>query len=277
MKTILCPTDFSKSSENAVKYAVAIARLYKSKIILMHAYETPVIYTDVTVSSVQIDFEMLRESALKQLKKFYSKILESEKGVNFELVLQQGLPSARTVEIAIEKKADMIIMASTASSQMQRFLIGSNASRVVRDAPCKVMLVPPKAKFTGMKKIVYSTDLSDQNLLASNQIVEFAQMFRSEMIFLNVDNRNLVHDEADLTRMTHRIKQFVQYPKMKGFVCTDLNVADGITFFLKSQKADCLAMATHHRKFLQAIVNPSVTKRVSYKTDIPLLITHLED
>jgi hypothetical protein len=63
---------------------------------------------------------------------------------------------------------------------------------------------------------------------------------------------------------------------MKGYVCTDLNVADGITFFLKNTKADCLAMATHHRKFLQAIVNPSITKRVSYKTDLPLLIIHME-
>lgn len=277
MKTILCPTDFSKSSENAVKYAVDLARQFKSKIILMHAYETPVIYTDVTVSSVQIDFELLRESALKQLKKIYTKILESVKDVHFELVLQQGLPSARTVEIAIEKKVDMVVMASTASTQVQRFLIGSNASRVVRDAPCKVMLVPPKAKFTGLKKIVYSTDLSDENLIASNQVVNFAQMFRSELVFLNVDNKNLVHDETDLAKVTHRIRQFVQYPKMKGYVCTDLNIADGITFFLKNEKADCLAMATHHRKFLQAIANPSITKRVSYKTDIPLLIIHLED
>ncbi len=277
MKTILCPTDFSKSSENAVKYAVEIARIFKSKIILMHAYETPVIYTDVTVSSVQLDFELLREAALKQLKKFYSRILESVKDVQFELVLQQGLPSSRTVEIAIEKKADMIIMASTSSSQIQRFLIGSNASRVVREAPCKVMLIPQKAKFTGLKKIVFSTDLSDENLRASNQVVSFGQMFRSEIIFLNVDNKNLVHDETDLNRVTHRIKQFVQYPKMKGYVCTDLNIADGITFFLKNEKADCLALATHHRKFLQALANPSITKRVSYKTDIPLLIIHLEE
>lgn len=277
MKTILCPTDFSKSSENAVKYAAALARLYKSKIVLMHAYETPVIYTDVTVSSVQIDYELLRETALKQLRKFYAKIIETVKDVSFELILQQGLPSARTVEIAIEKKADMIIMASTASSQLQRFLIGSNASRVLRDAPCKVMLIPPKARFTGIKKIVFTTDMSDGNLTASHQIADFAQMFRAELIFLNVDNRTLMHDESDLIRMTHRIKQFIRYPKMKGFVCTDLNVADGITFFLKSEKADCLAMATHHRKFLQAIANPSITKRVSYRTDIPLLVTHLTD
>ncbi|MBK9399398.1 MAG: universal stress protein [Bacteroidetes bacterium] len=277
MKTILCPTDFSKSSENAVNYAVEIARTFKSTIILMHAYETPVIYTDVTVSSVQLDFELLRESALKQLKKFYTKMLEHVKDVQFELILQQGLPSSRTVEIATEKKVDMIVMATTASTQVQRFLIGSNASRVIREAPCKVMLIPQKAKFNGFKKIVFSTDLSDENLIASNQVVSFGQMFKSEIIFLNVDNKNLIHDETDLTRVTHRIKQFVQYPKMRGYVCTDLNIADGISFFLKNEKADCLALATHHRKFLSALANPSITKRVSYKTDIPMLIIHLAD
>jgi nucleotide-binding universal stress UspA family protein len=231
----------------------------------------------VTISTVQIDFELLRESALKQLKKLYARLIEQVRDVPIELVLLQGLPSARTVEIAIEKKVDLIVMATTATNQLQRFLIGSNATRVVKHAPCKVLLVPPKAKFGGLKKLVYATDLSEENLMTANQLSDMASLFKSELIFLNIDNKSLVHDESDLTRLTHRIRQFVAYPRMKGYVCTDLNVADGITFFLKKEKADCLAMATHHRKFIQALANPSVTKRVAYQTDIPLLILHMED
>ena len=277
MKTILCPTDFSKSSENAVRYAIELARISKAKILLMHAYETPVIYTDVTISTVQIDFELLRESALKQLKKLYARLIEQVRDVSIELVLQQGLPSTRTVEIAIEKKVDLIVMATTATNQLQRFLIGSNASRVLKHAPCKVLLVPPRARYSGLKKLVYATDLSEGNLMTANQLSDMASLFKSELIFLNIDNKSLVHDESDITRVTHRIRQYVAYPRMKGYVCTDLNVADGITFFLKKEKADCLVMATHHRKFIQALANPSVTKRVAYQTDIPLLILHMED
>lgn len=277
MKTILCPTDFSKSSENAVHYAIAIARKFKSRIILMHSYETPVIYTDVTIASVSIDYEALHEAALKQLKKFYSNILAEARDIKFELILQQGLPSARTIEIAIEKKADLIVMANTSSTELQRFLIGSNASRVLREAPCNVFIVPRKAKFDGLKKIAYTTDLSEENLLASGRITSLAQMFNSELLFLNIDNKGLLHDESDLGRVTHRIRQFVKYPKMKGYVCTDLNIADGITFFLKKEKVSCLAMATHHRGLLKSMTNPSITKRVAYKTDIPLLVTHIDD
>lgn len=277
MKTILCPVDFSKNAENSVRYAAGLARLYKSKIILMHSYETPVIYTDVTVSSVQLDFSVLRETALKHLHKFYGKMAEEVRNIPFDLILQEGLPSARINEIAIEKKADLIVMASTATTAVQRFLIGSNTGRVLRDSPCPVMIVPPKARFTGLKKIVYSTDLSEENLYAARQVAEFARMFRSELVFLNVDNKSLVHDAEDLSRVTQRIKQFVSYPKMRGYVCTDLNIADGITYFLKQENADLLAMATHHRHFIQAMANPSITKRVAYRLDIPLLVIHRND
>lgn len=277
MNTILCTTDFSKNSENALQFAIALAKKQNSRILLMHAYETPVIYTDVTVSNVQLDFEVYRETAWKDLKKFHAKAAGAQKDVRIELILQQGLPSARTVEVAIEKKADLIIMGSSASSQVQRWLIGSNATRIIRDAPCMVMIIPPKAKYNGLGKIVFATDLTDENLRASLGVAELAKDLKSELIYLNIDNKSLVHDDADLERVTTKIRQFIKYPKMKGYVCTDLNIADGITYFLKHHKADCLAMATHHRKFFSAIVNPSVTKRVSHRTDLPLLVVHTPD
>jgi nucleotide-binding universal stress UspA family protein len=277
MKTILCPTDFSKNAVNSVLYAVELARKFKSTIILMHAYETPVIYTDATIAGVAIDYAAIHDAALRQLHAFQLSILPKAKDIRFEMILQQGLPSARITETAIEKKADLIVMATTASSEIQRLLIGSNASRVIREATCNVLMVPPKAKYAGFRKIVYTTDLSDENLQAANHVAAFAKSFNSELIFLNIDNKNLVHDERDLERVTHRIRQHVLYPKMKGFLCTDLNVADGITYFLKQEKADCLAMATHHRGLLKSLTNPSITKRVSLKTDVPVLVTHMID
>jgi nucleotide-binding universal stress UspA family protein len=278
MKTILCPTDFSKNSVNSVLYAVELARKFKSTILLLHAYETPVIYTDATIAGVAIDYAAIHEAALKQLHKFQLSILPKAKGIRFELVLQQGLPSARITETAIEKRADLIVMATSASSEMQRLLIGSNASRVIREATCDVLMVPPKAKYSGIGKIVFTTDLSDENLLAATHVATFAQSFNAELIFLNIDNKRLVHDERDLERVTSKIRQHIRYPKSKGFLCTDVNTADGITYFLKQEKADCLAMATHHRSLLKSITNPSITKRVSLKTDIPVLVTHmLED
>ncbi|MBK8845670.1 MAG: universal stress protein [Bacteroidetes bacterium] len=103
MQTILCPVDFSASSENAVRYAVQLNQVLKSKIILMHAYMTPVLYSDVAPFVASLDFETLQSEAYESLKKFCNKVVgDTEK--NVELLIQQGLPSARIIEIAIEKK-----------------------------------------------------------------------------------------------------------------------------------------------------------------------------
>src|SRR6188768_1364823 len=98
MKTILVPTDFSKNADNACKYAIGIAKETKAKIILMHAYETPVLYTEVPMT-MQMDVMMFEKSASVELKKYHKKISEIAKGVKIELVLQQGLASARIKEI----------------------------------------------------------------------------------------------------------------------------------------------------------------------------------
>jgi nucleotide-binding universal stress UspA family protein len=277
MKLILCPTDFSKSSENAILYAAEIAKAYNSRIILMHSYDTPVIYTDVTISAIPIDYKFLQESALTKLKKFYLKLHPNMKGVHVEFIIQQGLPSSRTLEIAIEKKVDLIVSSSTSTNVLERFIIGSNTTRILKDAPCPIMVIPPKAKFNGLKKIIFTTDLTESNLHSAEKVTDIAKMFKSEVIFLNIDNQFLVHDTKDLERITARIKQFIKYPKMKGYVCTDINIADGITFFLKNEKADCLAMVMHHRKLLSSILNPSITKKVAYHPSVPLLIMHDEN
>jgi len=277
MKTILVPTDFSKNADNACKYAIEIAKETKAKIILMHAYETPVLYTEVPMT-MQMDYMVLVKSASIELKKYYDKISKSAKGVKIELVLQQGLASARIKEIALEKKADLIVVGTTGKGALEKMIMGSNAARIIRKAPCLVLAVPPKAKYDGLKKIVYATDLLNDNLDHTKTLIPFAKAFNSEILFLNVNTHLLSgNEEDDLKTITKRIKSHVRYPKTSGYVCNEGNVADGINLFLKKHKADCLAMYTHHRGIMGNIFNHSITKEVALHVSIPLLVIHEND
>ncbi|MFI5218732.1 MAG: universal stress protein [Bacteroidia bacterium] len=278
MKTILVPTDYSKCADNACRYAIEIAKKAKAKIILMHTFETPVLYSEIPLVTAKLDYSMLHNAALKDLKKYHSKISKAARSVKIELVLQQGLASSRIKEIALEKKVDLIIMGTTGKGAVERMLIGSNTSRVLRKAPCMVLAIPPKAKYDGMKKIVYATDLLNDNLEHTKTMIPFAKKFNSEILFLNINTRILLGNEEDnLNKITRKIKKNIRYPKTSGYICNDLNVANGINYFLKKHKADCLAMYTHHRGILQSIFNPSVTKEVAVHISIPLLVIHEND
>lgn len=58
MKTILAATDYSKTSLNAVDYAINLAKFKQSKVVLFHAYHPPIITSDVPISYV--DFEKMK-------------------------------------------------------------------------------------------------------------------------------------------------------------------------------------------------------------------------
>lgn len=276
MQTILCPVDFSTSSENAVRYALQISKVFKSKIILMHAYMTPVLYSDVAPFVTSLDFEALQSEAYETLKKFCDKVVGANEK-NVELVIQQGLPSARIIEIAIEKKADMIVMGSTGTTATERLVTGSNALRVANNAPCKVMLVPAKARWEGLEKIVYTTDLSNENLVQARELYAMARKFDSEIVLLHIDSAGSKNDDEVLKTLTRKSKQFISYRKKSGYVCSDADVTKGIDFFLKKQKADCLVVYHRHRNVLGAIFGKSVTQRVALLNNLPVIILHADD
>ena len=104
MKTILVPTDFSATADNACKYAIELARQTQAGIILMHTYETPVLYSDMPMLEMHMDFASLRDAALDKLTKYSKRITRYAKDIKVELLLQQGLASAGSMKLLWKKK-----------------------------------------------------------------------------------------------------------------------------------------------------------------------------
>ena len=55
MKTIIVPTDFSAISNNAMDYALGLAKETGSSLLLFHAYQVPVSMTDVPIVLVSVE------------------------------------------------------------------------------------------------------------------------------------------------------------------------------------------------------------------------------
>lgn len=272
MKTIICPTDFSRAGNNAVRYAFELAKKTKAGIILQHTYEIPIVYSDVAVASYTLSDAEMRKLAEKKLNVLCKRLSAAFPKVSIETEISAGLASDRIIKIAKEKKADLIVMSATSSTAVERALIGSNTARVINNAPCELLVVPPSCKFRDIKKIVYTTNLKESNLKEAKVITRFAEFFKASLIFLFVDTKLLSSDDKTLEKMTRQVKQHVQYSKIAGYVCNDADVASGIRFFLKKHPANLLCMITHHRGFLEGLWNRSVTSRIAAHLTIPLLV-----
>jgi nucleotide-binding universal stress UspA family protein len=274
MKTILVPVDFSKNSHNALLYALGLAKAFRSKIILMHSYETALAYVDSPMMALPVDYSLFQERAKKDLDSYFKKVSKIADGVSIEPLLIEGRPSEKVKEVAKSRNVNLIVVGTTGKGALERIMIGSNASAIIVQSDCPVFAIPPQAKFKGITHIVYGTDLTDDNLIHAKKVIPFAKMFDAELSVLYVNTHILDGPADNPVDISKKIKKHIHYSKSSGYICNDVDVSKGINFFLKREKADCLAVYTHHRTWFESIFKPSITKNVAIHTTVPLLSIH---
>jgi nucleotide-binding universal stress UspA family protein len=139
-KKILVPTDFGTGSDHALAYAVELARALGAELVVMHAYEIPMIgFPDGALVATPELASRVSEGAQIGLKKAVEPYAAA--GLALTTVLKQG-PTWRTIiDTAAEVGAGMIVMGTHGRHGLPRALLGSVAEKVVRSAHCAVLTV----------------------------------------------------------------------------------------------------------------------------------------
>lgn len=140
-RRILVPIDFSSLSNQAVERAVSIAQQNNSELLLVHVVE-PVIYP-VDFLVVPSEMEDANLQLLKSAKERLTALTKDlvARGLKCESVAAIGRAHHQIVETARKKNTDLIILPTHGHTGLKHVYLGSTAERVVRHAPCSVLVV----------------------------------------------------------------------------------------------------------------------------------------
>ncbi|BDX21222.1 universal stress protein [Polynucleobacter sp. TUM22923] len=138
---ILLPVDGSKSSLNAAKFVVKLAKQLAAKctVTLVNVHD------DVGLGHVRqfvannVINDYLREVSEKELKTA-QKVLDGS-GIQYSVAIKRGHIASEIIDIANKTKVDMIVMGSKGRSGIIDALIGSVAQRVCNTAKQPVLLI----------------------------------------------------------------------------------------------------------------------------------------
>lgn len=141
IRHILVPIDFSEHSKNALKYAIPYAVQFNARLDLLYVVE-PTIYP-ADFSFGQVGFPNIEEELRKRGSEELNALVRNEiKGrVPAETAVRTGKPFYEINEYALEKKVDLIIIATHGHTGVEHILFGSTVEKVVRKAPCPVLVV----------------------------------------------------------------------------------------------------------------------------------------
>ncbi|MEB2285122.1 MAG: hypothetical protein B6D46_10325 [Polyangiaceae bacterium UTPRO1] len=138
---ILVPIDYEAPADAALRAAGALARAAKGRLLVVHALPLP-IYTMAEYPIVPIDGAWVRDET-ERLREHVRSVLEPEGEVPaFEVDVRVDTPALRILQLAAERRVDVIVMGTHGRSGIKHLLLGSVASKVARLAPCPVLTVP---------------------------------------------------------------------------------------------------------------------------------------
>jgi nucleotide-binding universal stress UspA family protein len=141
IQRILVPIDFSEHSKNALKYAIPYAVQFGARLYLLYVVE-PTIYP-ADFSFGQVGFPNIEEELRKRGNEELNTLVRNEikDRVSAEAEVRTGKPFYEINEYAREKHIDLIIIATHGHTGVEHMLFGSTVEKVVRKAPCPVLVV----------------------------------------------------------------------------------------------------------------------------------------
>lgn len=125
VKKVLYPTDFSSYSTHAYFHAVGLAETFGAELTVLFVYAP----ADDPPRGRDFWREQLHE------------LRPANKDLRVAHVFAEGDPAAEIVRHAGEAGSDVIVLGTHGRTGADRLLMGSVAERVMRDAPCSVMVV----------------------------------------------------------------------------------------------------------------------------------------
>lgn len=267
MKKVLLMTDFSKSAEHAIQFALSILSDTPAEFTLLHSYQVKDVPPEV---SYFVD-DVTRKHAVKRLNQFKKKLIESDNlpHHSFKTEVMQISPESAAMILHNKKHFDLIVVGATGSGNNQFF--GSIATNIVRNIPTNTLVVPVTEKIHSIKKIVLAVDYQDVSTFDIFDLMKhLAERKNSEITFLTILKENQKPSEIDSFARYQYHDSFKNF-KTYDYYIKNEEVKFGLNEYLTTHQVDLLVMVSRHHTFFDVVFNRSVTRHFVYKPTVPIL------
>jgi nucleotide-binding universal stress UspA family protein len=283
VERILCPTDLSSESDEALRYAVALTHAFKARLFLLHCSET----------SDEENSEQMNRLFTTSLAPHLG--LVSLRDLNWVGLVRNSVDHVgqAIVREAVTQKIDLIVMRSRRRPRAA-VLLGSTAETVCRDAQCPVLVTHPlEREWVGMStgeidlnRVLIAHDFSQDSARAMNFGLSLAQEYQAEVHVMHV-LATAGHEEPELAWSsssggnadTFTARQLQQtLPKEVHLWCNFVNVVrcgkpyEEILNYAREHEIDLICMGTGGGDWTVDKLLGSNVDRVLRQAPCPVLV-----
>lgn len=181
---ILCPIGLMPDSDGALRYAIALTKVFGAKLTVMHCTGSSSETSLIDQSHIE---ETLRDSIAKHLR------LAARSTLDAQIVIVEGDPQLAIPQEAARRRIDLIAMRSRRRPYAAA-LLGSTAESICRTAPCPVLVThASEAEWAtattndiSLRRVLIAYDFSSDSELALSYGLSLAQEYQAELHLIHV-------------------------------------------------------------------------------------------
>ncbi len=262
MDLIICPTDFSKTANNAVHYASHFAEYLNAKILVIHVMHVPAVDVYSPANVMNDMMEVQSEGANRKLKELCQE-LSSKYECIYEYKSAFGFAAEVICELAEKEESRMICMGTTGGSNMINRFLGSVSYETVKRSKVPVLVVPSECKFKPIDRIVVGNDNKESLEQELDELRSLCHFFTPKIDIVTIEKEDEPSYDPELKW---------EEGDMRIIEIESHLIGDAICRYVDENKIDLLALKRHQRNFIENLFHKSTIKQVLGDSHIPSLI-----
>ncbi|MFI5283817.1 MAG: universal stress protein [Candidatus Dormibacterales bacterium] len=143
IKRIVVGVDGSEHSDDALKWAIRMARGMGSQITAVFAVHVPVYFPEPYGVPIQFDEEWRKEMKAEFENRWCKRLRAS--GLRYRTVMRDGRPASVIAEVADEENADIIIVGRRGRGGVAELVLGSVSHELAVHSARPLLLIEPEA------------------------------------------------------------------------------------------------------------------------------------
>ena len=273
MKTILFPTDFSKSAEHASQYAGMLARSMNARVVIINVHAP--IFTNS-----QNELEQCREIAESKKEseedlKNFTTIFIKKTLLCPDRIIQCVEFGSSVAEKIVEKakkiNAHFIVMGTKGASNILTKWLGTNAQKVMKISECPVWIIPDNVHIKFPHKILYAADFKEDEFSATSNILQIFEPLGVTCKVIHIHDFLNLKSGSKVKELMGSLKQEFEDENVFVRNINRTDIIEGLESYIKLYQPDVLSLAIHEKSMFEKIFEPSVTKHFVQQAKIPLL------
>lgn len=268
---IIVPIDFSEQSTIALSQTYNLARMSSADITLLHVIDEALFSSVLHLFSSKEDQEELLRLGIQTKLNGMANDAKAKSGLEFNTRIEKGKIYDVVAEVAKEINASFIVMGTSGETTLKKKFIGSNAIRVISDAPCPVITIKGKKHRSGCNTILLPLDLSKETKEKVTQCIEIARFFNSTVKVMSVID---TEDEFLINKLERQMDQVVAFIADHQIACAGefykhKDISEGVLEYSDKINADLIIIMTQKESDWTVFVSTE-SQQIINNSEVPI-------